>query len=238
MTHRPKLATYLLGTLMLVGAGCAPAEPPAAPPITPPAPQAQAPERMTFFVTSANPGKGADLGGLAGADAYCQMLAEKVGAGDLVWRAYLSAAASGTEEAVDARDRIGEGPWHNAKGVLIASSLAELHSQNKIDKTTALTEAGLTIMGRGDDTNMHDILTGSAPDGTLSSTGTAGTTCANWTSSASGTGAAMVGHHDRIGPNDSDWAKSWNSSHLSRGCGLENLRSTGGAGLFYCFAAR
>jgi len=189
---------------------------------------------MTFFVTSANPGRGADLGGLAGADAYCQSLAEKVGAGDLTWRAYLSTTASASGPAVAARDRIGEGPWHNAKGVLIAASLDELHGQNHIDKQTALTEAGAMIMGRGDATNMHDMLTGSAPDGTTAASGTADTTCANWTSGASG--SAMLGHHDRIGPNDSDWAKSWNSSHLSRGCSPENLKGTGGAGLFYCFA--
>jgi hypothetical protein len=236
MHHHQKFAAFALGSLMLIGAGCAATPPPAAPSPTPP--QAEESEPMTFFVTSANPGKGADLGGLAGADAYCQMLAENAGAGDFTWRAYLSAAASGTQQAVNARDRIGDGPWHNAKGVLIASSLAELHGRNNISKDTALTEAGLTIMGRGDATNMHDILTGSSADGTLSATGTVGTTCDNWTSSASGTGAAMVGHHDRIGPNDSDWATSWNSSHLSRGCSLDNLKSTGGAGLFYCFAAR
>jgi len=233
MRHRSKFATFALGTLILLGAGCAPAAPPSPPP---PAPQAAAPARMTFFVTSANPGKGADLGGLAGADAYCQTLAAQAGAGDLTWRAYLSAAADGVQPAVDARDRIGQGPWHNAKGVLIASSLADLHGQNNINKQTALTEAGAAIMGRGDATNLHDILTGSTPEGTLSATGTAGTTCSNWTSSASGTGAAMVGHHDRQGPNDSDWAKSWISSHLSRGCSLANLKSTGGGGLFYCFA--
>jgi hypothetical protein len=189
---------------------------------------------MSFFVTSANPGKGADLGGLSGADAYCQSLAEKANAGDRTWHAYLSTKVFGTVPTVSARDRIGKGPWYNAKGVLIASSLAELHGLNKIDKQTALTETGNTIMGRGDATNMHDMLTGSAPDGTVSASGTADTTCANWTSSA--TGSAMLGHHDRTGLDDSDSAKSWNSSHLSKGCDLENLKATGGAGLFYCFA--
>ncbi len=188
---------------------------------------------MSFFITSVNPGKGADLGGLVGADAYCKVLAENSGVKNKEWRAYLSTTVSDTEKAVNARDRIGNGPWHNYKGELIASSLDELHFENAITKATALTEKGGIISGRGDDVNIHDILTGSDDKGMLVAT-TTDTTCNNWTSSDKG--SAYVGHHDRIGLNDSAPMKSWNSSHLTRGCSLEALKTTGGGGLFYCFA--
>ena len=185
---------------------------------------------MTFFVTSVGSGNGANLGGLSGADKHCQDLAQAAGAGGHTWHAYLS----NSSPAVNARDRIGAGPWRNAKGVIIANSVADLHSaSNNLNKQTALTEKGDTIPGRGDPVNQHDILTGSAMDGTLMS-GTGDVTCSNWTSS--GEGAAIVGHVDRRGLNESDAMKSWNSSHPSRGCSQENLVGTGGAGLFYCFA--
>lgn len=180
---------------------------------------------LSFFVTSQGPGDGANLGGLEGADAHCEKLAAAVGAGAKTWRAYLST------DTVNARDRIGNGPWHNAKGELIASDVAQLHSDaNNITKQTALSEAGAVINGRGDTPNRHDVLTGSNPDGTASDK-----TCSNWTNS--GEGSAIVGHHDRIGLRDDAPSKSWNSSHASRGCGQEALRGTGGDGLFYCFAA-
>jgi hypothetical protein len=194
---------------------------------------------MTFFVTSAGLGKGADLGGLEGADRHCQQLAQAAGSSGKTWRAYLSTAAADGKPAVNARDRIGRGPWQNAKGESIAKDVADLHSaNNKISKQTALNEKGEAINGRGDTPNTHDILTGSQPDGTAFS-GTDDRTCKNWTSSTEG--AAMVGHHDRMGLDDSAPAKSWNSSHLSRGegggCSQVALRGTGGAGLLYCFAA-
>ena len=188
---------------------------------------------MSFFVTSANPGKGADFGGLAGADAHCQTLAAAAGAGGRTWHAYLSATAAGSSPAVNARDRIGKGPWQNAKGEVIAANVDELHSTNKLNKQTALSEKGELIAGRGDPVNMHDILTGSTPDG-KASTAAGDTTCGNWTKS--GEGAALVGHHDRTGLDDSAPAKSWNSSHPSRGCSLEALKGTGSAGFLYCFA--
>jgi hypothetical protein len=188
---------------------------------------------MTFFLTSVGPGKGADLGGLAGADKHCQSLAAAAGAGSRTWRAYLSASAVGNEPAVNARERIGKGPWHNAKGVEIASSVDDLHSdKNKLTKETQLTEKGEVVKGRGDTPNRHDILTGSQADGTAFP-GTEDKTCKNWTSSAA-EGSAQVGHHDRVGGGANP--TSWNSSHASRGCGQENLRGTGGDGLFYCFA--
>jgi hypothetical protein len=190
---------------------------------------------MTFFITSTGPGKGADLGGLAGADRYCQSLAATVGAGDRTWRAYLSTTAAGGQPAVNARDRIGKGPWQNAKGEVIAKDVAELHGKNNLNKQTALNEKGLIVNGRGDKPNEHDILTGSQPDGTAIAGDPAKTTCGNWT--LSGAGAAMVGHHDRLGLKDDAPSVSWNSSHYSRGCSLENLRASGGAGLVYCFAA-
>ena len=181
---------------------------------------------MSFFITSAGPGDGANLGGLKGADAHCQALATSVGAGGKTWRAYLSSAGE------NARDRIGNGPWHNAKGALIARDLAALHSDaNGINKQTGLSESGMTVNGRGDKPNRHDILTGSGPDGMLA----AGKTCNDWTHS--GDGSAIVGHHDRIGLRDDAPSRSWNSSHGSRGCGQEALRGSGGDGLLYCFAA-
>jgi len=191
---------------------------------------------MSFFVTSAGSGKGADLGGLAGADQHCQQLAQAAGAGSKTWRAYLSTQGAG---AVNARDRIGTGPWQNAKGTVVAKSVAELHGQNNVTKQTALTEKGEAVNGRGDTPNMHDVLTGSQPDGTAFPAGE-DRTCDNW--SKSGQGAAMVGHHDRQGLRDDDASKSWNSSHTSRGpgggCSQDDLKSTGGAGLFYCFAVK
>jgi hypothetical protein len=191
---------------------------------------------MTFFITSAGPGNGADLGGLEGADRYCQQLAEAVGAGDRTWRAYLSTQASGGAPAINARDRIGEGPWRNAEGVVIARDLEELHDGNNLSKETALSERGEVVNGRGDSPNRHDILTGSQPDGTAFA-GADDRTCGNWMSSGA-EGAAMVGHHDRQGLRDDAPSKSWNSSHPSRGgCSQEALRGTGGDGLFYCFAA-
>ncbi|CAH2409557.1 hypothetical protein [Mesorhizobium escarrei] len=182
---------------------------------------------MSFFVTSVGSGKGADLGGLAGADAHCASLAEAAGVAGKTWRAYLSTSDT------DARDRIGKGPWFNAKGVKIADDVASLHSDaNAITKQTALDEKGEVVNGRGDKPNRHDVLTGSQPDGTK----IADQTCGDWTLSGA-EGAAMTGHHDRTGLDDSAAAKSWNSSHASRGgCSQEALRSTGGDGLFYCFA--
>jgi hypothetical protein len=181
---------------------------------------------MSFFVTSVGGGDGANLGGLDGADAHCMKLAEAAGSTGKTWKAYLSA------EGVNARDRIGAGPWQNFKGEVIATDVANLHSaDNKLSKATALSETGTPINGRGDTPNQHDILTGSNPDGTLA----AGQTCGDWT--LNGEGSAIVGHSDRTGLDDSDAAKSWNSSHPSRGCSQDNLVGTGGAGLLYCFAA-
>ena len=189
---------------------------------------------MGFFVTSAGPGKGADLGGLAGADKHCQSLAAAAGAGSRTWRAYLSTTSAAGAPAVNARDRIGRGPWANAKGVVVATDADQLHGANNLSKQTALTEKGEAINGRGDTPNTHDILTGSTPDGRAMA-GDKDSTCGNWTLSAEG--SALVGHHDRMGLNDEPPAKSWNSSHPSRGCSQEALKSTGGNGLFYCFAA-
>jgi len=197
--------------------------------------QAQQSE-IGFFITSAGPGKGGDLSGLAGADQLCQLLGATAGAGSKTWHAYLSTQGAG---AVNARDRIGKGPWKNAKGIIIAKDLAELHGTNNLNKQTALTEKGDPVNGRGDTPNTHDILTGSQPDGTAFAAGE-DRTCGNWTKS--GQGAAMVGHHDRQGLRDDDASKSWNSSHPSRGpdggCSQNDLKSTGGNGLFYCFATR
>ncbi|MBL9072124.1 hypothetical protein [Tabrizicola sp.] len=189
--------------------------------------QAQDPG-MSFFVTSTNPGSGGNLGGLAGADAHCAALAEAAGITGKTWRAYLSTSTE------NARDRIGAGPWVNAAGVTIADSVDALHGpDNALTKDTALNEKGEVVNGRGDEPNRHDMLTGSLPDGTVAT----GQTCEDWTSDAV-EAAGMVGHHDRMGLDDSDAAKSWNSSHASRGgCGMEALRGTGGDGLFYCFAA-
>ena len=193
---------------------------------------------MTFFITSAGSGKGADLGGLAGADKHCQSLAQSVGAGNRTWHAYLSTSPSDGKPAVNARDRIGRGPWQNAKGSVIAKDVDDLHSNNnKINKETALSEKGETINARGDKPNMHDILTGSQPDGRAFS-GDQDMTCRNLTSSKEGT--AMLGHHDRQGLRDDESSRSWNSSHPSRGegggCTQEALRSSAGNGLFYRFA--
>jgi len=188
---------------------------------------------MSFFVTSVGSGKGADFGGLAGADKHCQDLAAAVGAGGKTWRAYLSTQASGSAPATNARDRIGKGPWQNAKGVVVAKDDAELHGTNNLTKQTALTEKGDVVNGRGDTPNKHDILTGSQPDGTAFTAGE-DKTCGNWTKS--GEGSAIVGHSDRTGLDTSPPALSWNSSHATRGCSDDGLKSTGGAGLLYCFA--
>ena len=189
---------------------------------------AQKPAGMGFFITSAGSGKGADLGGLEGADKHCQQLAQAAGAGGRTWRAYLSA---GGAKPVHAKDRIGSGPWTNAKGVVVATSVADLHSDaNKLSKENSLTEKGEVVNGRGDKPNRHDILTGSGPDGSLLD----GQTCNNWTSSTDGT--AIVGHHDRVGGGSAP--TSWNSSHPTKGCSQEALIGTGGDGLIYCFAAK
>ncbi|CAA9340912.1 MAG: FIG00440539: hypothetical protein [uncultured Gemmatimonadaceae bacterium] len=189
---------------------------------------------MSFFVTSAGPGDGANLGGLAGADASCQQLATAVGAGGRTWRAYLSTSAVDGQPAVNARDRIGQGPWYNVRGALVARTVAELHAEApNLTKETALTERGDVVLGSGDTPNQHDILTGSQADGTAFSEGD-DRTCRNWTSNAAD-GSAQVGHHDRRGTGGNP-PNSWNSAHASRGCGQANLRTTGGAGLFYCFA--
>ena len=194
---------------------------------------------MSFFVSSTGGGKGADLGGLAGADALCQRLAAATGAGARTWRAYLSTPptfATATTPAVlgvNARDRIGKGPWFNAKGQLIARDLNHLHNGNNISKTTALDESGNSVKGRGDTPNEHDVLTGSRSDGTAFAPQT-DTTCGSWTKS--GEGSAVVGHHDRVGPTGENWATSWNFSHQSAGCSQEALVRTGGSGRLYCFA--
>jgi len=196
--------------------------------------------KMSFFVTSAGPGNGADLGGLEGADNHCQKLAASVGAGNRTWRAYLSTQGEDFKDAnvVNARDRIGAGPWYNAKGVMVASNVDELHSpSSKLNKETALDENGNLVNGRTEKPNKHDILTGSRLDGTsFGPRFFTDMTCGDWT--RSGEGAAMLGHHDRVGPNENAWAKSWNSAHISKGCSPEALRKTGGDGLFYCFAEK
>ncbi len=193
---------------------------------------------MSFFVTSVGKGKGGDLGGLAGADAHCQQLAQAVGAGGKTWRAYLSTQAAGSTPAVNARDRIGRGPWKNAKGVVVAQSVEELHGKNNLTKQTSLNEKGAVVNGRSEKPNMHDALTGSQMNGTAFGPGE-DRTCHNWTSSTQG--SAMLGHIDREGLRDDEASKSWNSSHPSRGpgggCSQSDLESTGGAGLYYCFAA-
>ena len=195
---------------------------------------------MSFFITSIGRGDGANFGGIDGADEHCQDLASDAGAGNKTWRAYLSKTGIINQQvpennlaAVHARDRIGKGPWFNAKGVLIARDIEHLHGDNNINKQTALNEKGEIVNGRGDNPNQHDILTGSRSDGTAFSPHM-DLTCKNWTHS--GEGAAAVGHHDRIGPADDNWAKSWNFSHFSRGCSQDALKSSGGAGLIYCFA--
>lgn len=201
------------------------------------APLAAQDAKMSFFLTSAGPGKGGDLGGIEGADKHCQTLAASANAGGKTWRAYLSTQAADGKPAINARDRIGKGPWVNAKGEVIAKDVAELHGENKLTKQTALSEKGEVINGRGDTPNRHDVLTGSQADGTAFPAGE-DRTCGNWTSSTKG--AAMVGHSDRIGLRDDAPSKSWNTSHPSRGpdggCSQADLRSTGGDGLLYCFA--
>lgn len=193
---------------------------------------------MSFFVTSAGTGQGANLGGLEGADKHCQTLAAAAGAGNKTWRAYLSTQAKDGAKLVNARDRIGNGPWHNAKGELIASDVEQLHGTNKLTKQTALTEKGELVNGRGDTPNKHDILTGSRTDGTAFGPGDPDMTCGNWTRSGA-EGAVVVGHHDRTGLTPDPWSLSWNSSHQSRGgCSQTALKGTGGDGLFYCFAAK
>ena len=187
------------------------------------------PEKMTFFITSAGSGNGANLGGLDGADQICQNLAKAAGAGNRTWRAYLSSSAANGKPAVNAKDRIGKGPWYNAKGVVVANDVADLHSDNnKLGKENSLTEKGEVVNGRGDKPNQHDILTGSNLDGTA-----AANTCDNWTS-ASADGSAHVGHHDRQGGGANP--TSWNFAHPSKGCSQDNLVATGGSGRFYCFA--
>lgn len=236
----PRPARSLVGAAALSGAavlllGCArPGLPGAGPGAAPASGSADA--GMSFFVTSTNPGRGGDFGGLTGADAHCQFLATTAGAGQRTWRAYLSTTATLITPPVHARDRIGQGPWRNAQGVVIARNLTELHGPaNNLNKQTALTEKGAVVGGRGDPVNMHDILTGSSSDGYALNLGR-DTTCGNWTSS--GAGSALVGHHDRLGLSEDAPAKSWNSSHGTQGCSLEAFRSTGGAGLLYCFAAQ
>jgi hypothetical protein len=221
MQRSSRRVVWSLAAALVAGAGAvAAAEGPAA--------------DMSFFVTSAGPGRGADLGGLAGADAHCLALARAAGSRRTDWHAYLSTTAPGGEAGVNARDRIGRGPWKNARGVVVARSVEHLHSAgNDVTKQTALTERGEVVSGRGDAVNTHDILTGSDPQGLYSTAG-GDTTCANWT--GSGEGSAIVGHHDRIGLKETRHMTSWNSSHGTRGCGPEALKQTGGAGLFYCFA--
>jgi len=223
------MGNVLLILALVMSVACA--SQPETPEATEPAREEQA--KLGFFITSRGLGDGANLGGLAGADAHCRKLAEAAGAGDRTWRAYLSAGPSGDQAAVNARDRIGAGPWHNAKGVQVALDVADLHSENnKLSKENSLTEQGGVVNGRGDTPNEHDILTGTQEDGRAFSNGE-DHTCGNWT--GNGEGSAQVGHHDRIGggPNPT----SWNASHGSRGCGQDNLQGTGGNGYFYCFAA-
>jgi hypothetical protein len=240
MSAAAKLTPFL-ALLLVVGlaSGCqrtGPREQPPSPSAEPPeVPQSLqmggAKSVMTFFVTSRGVGKGGDLGGLAGADAHCAALAKAEGAGDHTWRAYLSTSAADARPAVNARDRIGKGPWYNAEGLLIAANVDELHSDpNRINKDTAVTERLDPVNGVGDEPNVHDIITGSRPDGTAYPADE-DLTCRNWTSSDQG--RAQVGHHDRRGLTEG--VNSWNSVHASRGCGPSDLQATGGAGLFYCF---
>ncbi len=225
-----------ISAVALLAASGAQAQQQAAPAAPPPLPQAPA---MTFFVTGAGPGKGADLGGIEGADRHCQTLAERHGAGGKTWRAYLSTQAADGKPAVNARDRVGKGPWQNFKGTVVATSLDDLHSDNnKLSFDNSLSERGLIIPGAGFAPNRHDVLTGSSPEGNAFPAGD-DRTCRNWSSSTQG--AAMVGHIDRKGLRDDAASRSWNASHPSRGpdggCSAADLRGTGGDGLFYCFAA-
>jgi hypothetical protein len=196
---------------------------------------AQSAAEMTFFITSEGKGDGANLGGLEGADAHCAALAKAAGSTSTAWKAYLSTTAPGGEAGVNARERIGKGPWKNIKGEVIAATLDDLHSdKNNLTKATVLTEKGEPVSGRGDAVNMHDILTGSDPNGMYSTAG-GDTTCGNW--SKNGDGSAIVGHHDRVGLKVTRHMTSWNSSHGSAGCSQDALKKTGGNGLFYCFVA-
>jgi hypothetical protein len=224
---RTRIATAtVLASLAVVGVGCTTGM--------------QAQPSMSFFVTSVGTGKGADLGGLAGADAHCQALAKAAGSTYTNWRAYLStqAAALSDPKFVNARDRIGTGPWYNAKGVMVAKNVDDLHSaNNNLTKQTTLDEKGGLVNGRTEKPNKHDILTGSRADGTaFPGAPFPDMTCGNWTKGGND-GAAMTGHHDRVGPLDASWAVSWNSSHPTLGCSMERIRPTGGDALFYCFAA-
>jgi hypothetical protein len=236
--NKSKASVVLITTLALLGATCVvEAQQQPAQPAAPPLPQAP---NMTFFVTGAGPGKGADLGGLEGADQHCQQLAQRHGAGGKTWHAYLSTQAVDGKPAINARDRIGNGPWQNFKGEVVAQNVDDLHSDNnKLGMNTSLTERGFIIPGVGFAPNRHDVLTGSTPEGRAFPAGE-DRTCRNWTSSNQG--AAMLGHIDRKGLRDDAPARSWNSSHPSRGpdggCSQADLRSTGGDGLFYCFAAQ
>jgi hypothetical protein len=224
---RTTLAAVALAAL----AGTVMAQQPAPPPQPPQFPN------MTFFITSAGPGKGADLGGLAGADAHCQALAAKAGAGGKTWRAYLSQQAVGGAQAIHARDRIGKGPWVNAQGKEIAANVDDLHTpeKNRINTEMGVSDNGRLIPSRLFVVNQHDILTGSDDQGRAPAADK-DMTCGNWTKGGDD-GAAMVGHHDRMGLRDDAPSKSWNASHPSRGCSMDKLRQSGGAGLFYCFAA-
>ena len=237
-----KKSSIALAIALLAGLPAIAADAPA--PVAAPAPAAaekpkEAPKPLGFFVTSEGLGKGADLGGLAGADAHCQKLGSAAGAGNRTWRAYLSTQAADGKPAVNARDRIGNGPWHNTKGGVVAKNVADLHGDtleaarlgNNLSRNTALTEKAEPVKGAGDKPNQHDILTGSKPDGTAFTDG-ADHTCSNYTSSLK-EGSVQVGHFDRTGGGNT----SWNSAHGSKGCGQENLAGTGGAGLLYCFAA-
>lgn len=225
-TRSLAMAGVTLAVLLNAGSALTQAPPPGAAP---------APQPMGFFITSKGKGDGANLGGLAGADAHCQALAATVNAGNRSWRAYLSTQAANGQPAVNARDRIGRGPWYNAKGALIAKDVADLHGdverdRNQVNKDNALDEKGAVVNGRGDQPNRHDILTGSMSDGRAWPAGE-DRSCRNWTSN--GEGSATVGHHDRTGGGNT----SWNQAHGSRGCSQANLVATGGDGLFYCFAA-
>ncbi len=219
-THR--LSTFgLAATLFLVG--------------MPLAANAQSAAEMTFFITSAGKGDGANLGGLEGADAHCAALAKAVGSTTTAWKAYLSTTAPAGDAGVNARERIGKGPWKNVKGDVVAATADELHSdKTNMTKATVLTEKGEAVSGRGDAVNMHDILTGSDPNGMYSTAG-GDTNCGNWTKN--GDGSAIVGHHDRVGLKVTRHMTSWNSSHGSAGCSQDALKKTGGNGLFYCFVA-
>jgi hypothetical protein len=232
--NKSKVSLFLAALALGVTSGVNAQQQPPAPPQLPQAPN------MTFFVTSAGPGKGADLGGIEGADQYCQTLAQRHGAGGKTWRAYLSTQEAAGKPAVNARDRIGNGPWQNFKGQVVATSLDDLHSDsNKLGFDNSLSERGQIIPGVGFAPNRHDVLTGSTPEG-RAFPAAEDRTCKNWTSSTQGT--AMVGHIDKKGLRDDPPSKSWNSSHPSRGpdggCSQSDLRGTGGDGLFYCFATQ